>query len=83
MSDNCGHIHVLVDGMACTPDAAGSPPYDNADATGSPAQAILNTCPTVTGNHTITLELHHNDHSPVVPPGATMPVSDSVMVTAQ
>lgn len=76
MSDNCGHVHVLVDGNACTPDGA---PYDNADATGSPAVAILNTCPMVDGQHKITLELHHTNHSPIQVGGMT--VQDSVMVT--
>jgi hypothetical protein len=76
-SDNCGHIHVLVDGSACTPSGS---PYDNADATGSPAQAILSTCPMVNGKHKITLELHHNDHSPIQVGGMTL--SSSVMVTA-
>jgi hypothetical protein len=76
-SDNCGHIHVLVDGSACTPSGS---PYDNADQTGSPAQAILSTCPKVSGAHTISLELHHTDHSPIQVNGMT--VSASVMVTA-
>jgi len=76
-SDNCGHVHVLVDGTACTPMGS---PYDNADTTGSPATAILSTCPTVSGNHKITLELHHTDHSPIQVGGMT--VQDSVMVTA-
>jgi hypothetical protein len=71
---SCGHIHVLVDGATCTP--AGSP-YDNADATGSPAIAILNTCPTVNGPHTVSLELHNDVHAALVPP-----VSTSVMITA-
>jgi hypothetical protein len=61
-SDNCGHIHVLVDGPACTPEGA---PYNN-DGIASPVNAILSTCPTVNGMHTVTLELHHNDHSPVL-----------------
>ncbi len=76
-SDNCGHVHVLVDGSACTPMGS---PYDNADTTGSPAQAILSTCPSVNGMHKITLELHHTDHSPITVGGMT--VQDSVMVTA-
>lgn len=76
-SDNCGHVHVLVDGNACTPDGS---PYDNADTTGTPAQAILSTCPAVDGMHKITLELHHTDHSPIQVGGIT--VQDSVMVTA-
>jgi hypothetical protein len=76
MSDNCGHIHVLVDGMACTPSGS---PYNN-DAIASPAQAILSNCPMVNGMHKITLELHHQDHSAIQVGGMT--VQDSVMVTA-
>jgi hypothetical protein len=63
-SDNCGHIHVLVDGNDCTPDGA---PYNN--ATGAPpvtsVQAILSECPMVNGSHTAQLQLHHDDHSPI------------------
>jgi len=76
-SDNCGHIYVLVDGSACTPSGS---PYDNDDATGSPATAILSTCPMVNGKHKITLELHHNDHTPIQVGGMTLQAS--VMVTA-
>jgi hypothetical protein len=76
-SDNCGHVHVLVDGSKCTPSGA---VYDNADTTGSPAQAILSTCPMVDGMHKISLELHHNDHTPIQVGGMT--IQDSVMVTA-
>jgi hypothetical protein len=76
-SDNCGHVHVLVDGSACTPSGS---PYDNADTTGSPATAILSTCPMVNGMHKITLELHHTDHMAIQVGGMT--VQDSVMVTA-
>jgi hypothetical protein len=76
-SDNCGQVHVLVDGMACTPSGM---PYDNADTTGSPAQAILSTCPTVNGMHKITLELHHTAHSAIQVGGMTL--SDSVKITA-
>lgn len=60
---SCGHIHVLVDGAACTPASA---PYNNEahDAT-MPAMALLASCPTALGAHTATLELHNDDHSPV------------------
>jgi hypothetical protein len=71
---SCGHIHVLVDGAACTPSGA---PYDNADTTGSPAIAILSTCSMVNGAHTVSLELHNDAHAALVPP-----VSTSVMITA-
>jgi hypothetical protein len=78
-SDNCGHIHVYVDDNACTPNGS---PYNDDDDKGSPAQAILSNCPTVAGMHTIRLELHHQDHSPVIVGGASGAVSASVMVTA-
>jgi hypothetical protein len=61
--DHCGHLHIFVDDSACTPSGS---PYDNDDATSSPAIAILSTCPTVDGMHTARLELHHGDHSPVL-----------------
>jgi hypothetical protein len=65
-----------VDGDTCTP--AGMP-YNN-DGTSSPIDAKLASCPMVTGMHKVTLELHHNDHSPVQVGGAT--VSSSVTFTA-
>ncbi len=70
---SCGHIHVLIDGAACTPSGS---PYDNADTTGSPAIAILSTCPMVNGAHTVSLELHNDVHAALSPP-----VSTSVMIT--
>jgi hypothetical protein len=77
-SDNCGHVHVLVDGAACTPMGA---PYNNAGQA-SPIDAKLSSCPMATGAHTVMLELHHNDHSPVQPGGSMTTVSASVMFTA-
>jgi len=74
-----GHIHVLVDGAACTPAAA---PYDNADVSASPAMAQLSTCPAVAGPHTITLELHNNDHSAVTDSSGNI-VAAKVSITAQ
>jgi hypothetical protein len=52
-SDNCGHVHVFVDGMAC-----------DAPSTAT-ATAFLGFCATAAGMHTIKLELHRNDHSAV------------------
>jgi hypothetical protein len=75
-SDNCGHIHLFVDGSACSPPGQA---YDN-DGQMSPLDAILTTCMTVGGPHTAVLELHHNDHSPVLVDGAV--ASGSVMFTA-
>ncbi|MGH7281920.1 MAG: hypothetical protein ACRELY_10380 [Polyangiaceae bacterium] len=74
---NCGHIHVLIDSSACN-DTAGGLPY-NVAATASPAQPNFDLCPTPTGAHTITLELHNDDHSPYQVNGVT--VSDQVAVT--
>jgi hypothetical protein len=55
----CGHVHLLIDGAACTPAGA---PYNN-DGFASPIDAKFSSCATPTGSHTVTLELHHNDHS--------------------
>jgi hypothetical protein len=60
-TDSCGHVHLVVDGAACTPD--GSP--DNDEGFVSPVVAILTECPMADGSHTFTAELHHDDHSPV------------------
>jgi hypothetical protein len=75
-SDNCGHIHLFVDGSACSPSGQAY----NDDGQASPVDAILTTCPQVGGSHTAVLELHHNDHSPVVLSGSI--VSGSVTFTA-
>lgn len=74
---NCGHIHVLIDGTACN-DTGGGLPY-NVAATASPAQPNFHLCPTAAGSHTVTLELHNDDHSPYQVNGAT--VSDQVAIT--
>jgi hypothetical protein len=73
----CGHIHVLVDGSACTPTGD---PYNN-DASSSPAKALLAKCPTATGSHTATLELHNNDHSALNDASGKV-ISTSVTFTA-
>ena len=61
-SGNCGHVHVLIDGADCNP--AGGQPYNNS-ATSTPAKALFNTCSHQTGSHTVTLELHHSDHTSI------------------
>jgi hypothetical protein len=73
VTDNCGHVHVNVDGMQC--NASGSP-YNNA-ATASPTEADLSLCSMVAGAHTIVLELRHNDHSAFNPP-----ITATVHITA-
>jgi hypothetical protein len=75
-SENCGHVHLFVDGSACTPSGQA---YNN-DGQSSPIDAILTSCPSVAGTHMAVLELHHNDHSPVIAAGAV--VSASVTFSA-
>jgi hypothetical protein len=85
--DNCGHVHLYIDGhTACLPMPGA--PYNNAtpataaaDGAGaSPVNAILSSCATVNGPHTVSLELHHDDHSPII--GADgMVISAQVMLT--
>ena len=60
-SGNCGHVHVLIDGADCN---SGGLPYNN-PATSSPAQAFFAACTHQTGAHTVTLELHHADHTSI------------------
>jgi hypothetical protein len=75
-SNNCGHVHLFVDGTACTPSGQ---PYNN-DGQASPISARLTSCAAVAGSHRVQLQLHHNDHSPVVVGGSI--VSASVTFTA-
>jgi hypothetical protein len=75
----CGHVHLLIDGAMCTPSGA---PYNNAaTAAGMPVNAILSSCPMVNGSHTISLELHKDDHTPLNDASGTV-ISTSVMFTA-
>jgi hypothetical protein len=62
VSTTCGHVHLLIDGTACTPSGQ---PYNNAATSAGPVNAILSSCPMVNGMHTVTLELHADDHSPI------------------
>ena len=81
--DSCGHVHLLIDGTACTPAGA---PYNNATpamagAVPSPVNAIVTSCPMVNGAHTVTLELHHDDHSSLMGADGKV-ISTQVMFTA-
>jgi len=75
-SELCGHVHLFVDGSACSPPGQAY----NDDGESSPIDAILTSCPSVGGSHTAVLELHHNDHSPVLGPDGV--VSASVTFSA-
>jgi hypothetical protein len=77
-SNNCGHVHLLIDGSACTP--AGMP-YNNWGYA-SPINAVLSSCPMANGMHTVTLELHHNDHSPILDASMSSTISTQVAFTA-
>jgi hypothetical protein len=70
----CGHLHVFVDGTACN---APGMQYNAQGA--SPVSANFAFCQTVNGSHTIKVELHHDDHSPVTAGGAT--IAESIDVT--
>ena len=67
VNDNCGHVHVLVDGTACNAGGAYNSAFPVTGGAGSPATATaqLSKCPAATGTHTLKLELHRDDHSAV------------------
>jgi|HubBroStandDraft_1064217.scaffolds.fasta_scaffold66470_2 hypothetical protein len=83
----CGHVHLTIDGAACTPSGE---PYNNAtpataaaDGAGaSPVNALLNLCPMINGMHTVTLSLHNDTHAPLDgPDGGAIETSVTFMVT--
>jgi hypothetical protein len=81
VTNNCGHVHIFVDPSEdggtspCTP---ANSPYNNAsplaEADGgvtpfSPANAIMSNCANtdaIDGTHTIRVELHSDQHAPIV-----------------
>ena len=73
----CGHVHLYIDDQACTPQGA---PYDNSGQS-SPLEAILNSCASVKGPHSVRLELHNDDHTPVLEADGMTIVSATVDVT--
>jgi hypothetical protein len=77
-ADNCGHVYVLVDNSSCN---GLSMPY-NTLASSSPVEADLGKCATATGMHTISLELRHDDGTPVLDL-FSKPVTTKVTITAQ
>jgi hypothetical protein len=96
VSESCGHIHVFVDpsddggASPCTP---ANSPYNNAsplaEADGgvtpfSPTNAIMSNCANtdpINGSHTLRVELHKDDHSPVVGTDGGV-IFDSLQFTA-
>jgi len=82
---NCGHVEAFLDGMTCNDhsDAAHPKPY-NAAASASPFNVGLDYCPAfpnVAGSHTLKLELHKDDLTPITGSDGNV-ISDSVMFTA-
>jgi len=78
--DNCGHVHLIVDNASCNDPA--TPTLYNAAGFMSPINAGLDYCKGgVAGSHTIILELHRNDHTPVKGADGKV-ISDSVQITA-
>jgi hypothetical protein len=70
-------VHLLIDGSACNDPANNI--YNNAGAA-SPIDAGFDYCPMISGSHTLKIELHNDDHSPVKDAGGTT-ISDSITVT--
>jgi hypothetical protein len=77
-ADNCGHVYVLIDSSACNPQGVA---YNNL-AVSSPTFADLSKCTMATGSHRITLELKHDDGTPVMNLTGS-PVTDSRTITVQ
>jgi hypothetical protein len=75
---NCGSIYLLIDSTNCNLPTL---PY-NSLVVSSPAEADFSKCAMPTGQHTITLELHHDDGS-VVLDLINNPVTAKITVTAQ
>jgi hypothetical protein len=75
----CGHVHLLVDGASC--NAAGE--HYNNSGTASPLSAKVARCLSATGRHTLTVQLHRDDHSPLNDPlGKHVAASTAVVVVA-
>jgi hypothetical protein len=72
----CAHVEVFVDGDGCS--AGGR---DNAEGGSSPVKAKLAKCSPPTGLHTVRLELHYDDYTPVLD-ALSHPVGAEVTVTA-
>jgi hypothetical protein len=71
----CGHVEVFIDGAACS-----GVQRDNAEGGSSPVKAKLAKCTPPTGMHTIRLELHYDDYTPVLD-ASNQPVGAEITVT--
>jgi hypothetical protein len=80
VTNNCGHVHLLIDGAKCTP---ANSPYNN-DGFASPINAIMSNCPStdaIDGSHTVSVELHSDMHAPIIGASGTV-ISANVQFTA-
>jgi hypothetical protein len=71
---NCGHVHIFIDGTDGNQPGA---PYNNLGFTPQ-VTALFSYVDNPVGEHTITVQLVNNDHSPVLVGG--QPVEDSVVI---
>lgn len=62
VSSSCGHIHILIDGIACN---SPNSPYNGTSVTAGTAVAKFARCSKPTGDHTVSLELHDDTHHAV------------------
>jgi hypothetical protein len=75
---NCGYINILIDSTSCNlPSMA----Y-NTQAVSSPTSADFSKCTMPTGQHTITLDLNHDDGTPVLSV-LNNPITAMVTITTQ
>jgi hypothetical protein len=77
---NCGHVHVTVDGALCN-DLTAPGPYNN-DGFVSPIPIKLDKCPMISGMHTVTAELHNDNHT-FYKNDAGNQVTSTITITAQ
>jgi hypothetical protein len=75
----CGHVHMLVDGTKCNDSGK---PYNEAAVALTGNTIGLDYCPSINGPHTITAELHNDDHSPVLGADGKVITSNAVSITA-
>jgi hypothetical protein len=78
----CGSVFLLIDGSACNGKPGGIDQGYNNLLLASPGTAVFGQCRTPTGQHTVILELHNDDKSPLKDSSGNT-LSASVSVTAQ
>jgi len=81
VSTTCGHVHILIDGPVCNDTVTGAP-YNGTAVSTPAAVADFSKCPSSVqpGSHTVTLELHDDQHG-VVKDANGVQVQDKVTIT--